>query len=518
MEFPFRVDCPLAGGEGSSYPQAWGQAEEAFRVVLRVRKTDLFVLNMRTRMPFRYGIATLVALPHLFVKIELELDAGGGPIHRLVGLSADHLPPKWFTKQPHTKYADDIAEMIDVIRSACGIAQKLGPMPTVFQLWRELYAQQGRWGVKKRYPPLLWGFGVSLLERAVIDAFCRGMDHSFATALRENTLGIELGQIHPELAGGRPSDLLPAAPLTSIIVRHTIGIGDPLTDSEIPLRERLHDGLPQSLETAIRTYGLTHFKIKLSGQSDKDLHRLRDLARFFALRGEPAAFTLDANESYQALEPFQQLWRQIVLDPPLQKLFSRLLFIEQPLHRSVALSDETFGRLLAWPDRPRMIIDESDDRIESICEALAGGYVGASHKNCKGVIKGIATACLIQHRNRNGADGRWIISAEDLSNVGPVALPQDLAVVASLGIPHAERNGHHYFRGLSAIPRGIQHELLDAHRDLYRDHDDGFATVNINHGVCNISSVISHGFGLRSEFDPAVFIPLDQWDPASLNG
>ena len=31
-------------------------------MLLRVRRTDLFVLNMRTRMPFRYGITTLVAV------------------------------------------------------------------------------------------------------------------------------------------------------------------------------------------------------------------------------------------------------------------------------------------------------------------------------------------------------------------------------------------------------------------------------------------------------------------------
>ena len=41
---------------------------------LRVVGTDLHVLNMRTRMPFRYGITTLTAVPHLFVRVELEID------------------------------------------------------------------------------------------------------------------------------------------------------------------------------------------------------------------------------------------------------------------------------------------------------------------------------------------------------------------------------------------------------------------------------------------------------------
>ena len=35
---------------------------------ISVEKIDLNVLNMHTRFPFKYGIASLVALPHLFVR------------------------------------------------------------------------------------------------------------------------------------------------------------------------------------------------------------------------------------------------------------------------------------------------------------------------------------------------------------------------------------------------------------------------------------------------------------------
>ena len=35
---------------------------------IRVVSTDLHVLNMRTRMPFKSGIATMTALPHLFLR------------------------------------------------------------------------------------------------------------------------------------------------------------------------------------------------------------------------------------------------------------------------------------------------------------------------------------------------------------------------------------------------------------------------------------------------------------------
>jgi hypothetical protein len=60
-----------------------------------------------------------------------------------------------------------------------------------------------------------------------------------------------------------------------------------------------------------------------------------------------------------------------------------------------------------------------------------------------------------------------ILSGEDPTNIGPVALMQDLAVMATLGIEHVERNGHHYFAGLSAFPGDIQQAVISAHPNLY---------------------------------------------------
>ena len=83
---------------------------------------------------------------------------------------------------------------------------------------------------------LLAHLGTSLVERALIDAFCREHQTSFASALRTNQLGIDLGSIHPELEGTSPSDWLPAEPATSIVARHTIGLGDPLFAEDIQIK------------------------------------------------------------------------------------------------------------------------------------------------------------------------------------------------------------------------------------------------------------------------------------------
>ena len=72
--------------------------------------------------------------------------------------------------------------------------------------------------------------------------------------------------------------------------------------------------------------------------------------------------------------------------------------------------------LIDWEDRPPMIIDESDGHLSSCFEALDAGYIGTSHKNCKGVFKGVANACLIEHRNRQGSNPKLVLSGEDLGN------------------------------------------------------------------------------------------------------
>ena len=90
-------------------------------------------------------------------------------------------------------------------------------------------------------------------------------------------------------------------------------------------------------------------------------------------------------------------------------------------------------------------------------------------------------------------------------------------MLATLGIPHAERNGHQYFAGLSQFPPAIQHAAQTAHADLYEPHPDGFPMPRIRAGRMEIGSVIDAPFGLAFEPDLSAFIPLDAWSPASLD-
>jgi hypothetical protein len=468
---------------------------------------------MKTRMPFRYGIASLESVPHLFLRVAAEIDGTTA-----VGVAAEGLPPKWFTKDPDTSFAEDLDGMLAVIQQAVRLALEAPTAASPFNLWYEVFQRQASWAAKTTYPPLLWGFGVSMVERALIDAFCRATDKPFAHALRDNSLGVRLEFIHRELKGQEPGALLPKRANRTMTIRHTVGLADPLTDSDIPADELLTDGLPQSLEASVQFYGLTHLKIKLSGETGADIDRLQRIARIMETHAPSGyAHTLDGNEFYTEVGPFQEFWRKIQSEPSLRSFLDRTLFVEQPLHRDVALGEGVKAELQAWDKRPPLIIDESDGEINSLANALACGYAGGSHKNCKGVFRGIANACLLAHFQQQDPTQAYVLSSEDLCSVGPVAMIQDLTVAANLGITHAERNGHHYFAGLSMYPASVQAQVLENHSTFYRRHENGYPALNVRAGQVDVSSIVDAPFGYGFDLDTTQFTPLENWDVASLD-
>lgn len=479
--------------------------------MIAIKDIQLWIVELQARMPFRYGIVTMTELPHLVV--QLTLSHGGKTTQ---GLAADHLPPKWFTKNPDTSFAADLVDMRAVIDHAAEVGLHLPPQETVFDFWQALYKAQQDWGEAQGHPALLWNFGVSLIERAAIDAFCRAEQSTFAAAVHNGRLGFNPGAVHAELAGTSAADWLPPTPVSQFVARHTVGLTDPLTEDDIPPAERVSDGLPQSLAACIDTYQLTHFKIKLGSNIEQDRARLAAIANLLAARNiTDYAFTLDSNEQFYAVADFQTLWSQLQQTPGLASFLEHLIFVEQPFHRDVALSPATATALLNWVDRPPLIIDESDGALNSLPVALKSGYSGTSHKNCKGVFKGLANACLLRYHQQQAPDQVFVLSGEDLSNIGPLALLQDLAVLTTLGVSHAERNGHHYFRGLASWPPALQNAILTHHNDLYRRHPDGYPTLRVQQGTLNLGSVVGAPFGYSFDWPPALFnhfTPWGNWD------
>src|SRR6266516_4577867 len=217
------------------------------------------------------------------------------------------------------------------IQLAPEIEKRIAPV-SFFDFWRELYRQQSDWADARHIAPLLANLGVSLVERAVLDGLCRLAREPLHRMFATNRLGLRLGEIYSELGGAQPRDLLPAAPLPSCFVRHTVGLGDALSPADIPSDERVDDGLPQDLETSIRAYGLRYFKVKLNGAVDKDFPRLRELARLLERETAGEYFvTLDGNENFKDFGAFREFWQQALAESALRELWCHIIVVEQPV-------------------------------------------------------------------------------------------------------------------------------------------------------------------------------------------
>lgn len=472
------------------------------------------VLTGRLRVPFHFGDVAVTRSVHVLLELVVEIDGG-----RETGVAMGGLHPGWFFKDPDMTFAAGIEAMCDAFAAAWGASTAI-EADSPFAFRRALYGTQRSWAADRDLPALAWNYGVSLVECAVIDAACRYHDATFARAVREGLLGIDPGAIYDELAGLDPADALPDESAREMALRHTVGLTDPLTDTDLDdlsADERPDDGLPITLREQIETYGVDRFKIKLSSDLERDQTRLRRIAGVLDRSDlDSYAFSLDANEGYRSIEAFRRDWRQLVDDPDLRDFLDSLLYVEQPLARDAALGPDTARVLRDWDAVP-IIIDESDDRPDSLGRALDRGYAGTSHKNCKGTFKGVVNRCLIEHRRTTDPDGTYILSAEDLTTLGPIELTQDLAVAATLGMDHVERNGHHYYRGLDAFPDSLVDATLTAHGDLYRRHERGFATLAIDDGTLALDSVVDAPFGRGIDVDSDPFTPLSEWDVEDLD-
>lgn len=479
---------------------------------LSLKDVRFCMRNVRTRMPFRYGVATLTSVPILHVLIEAEL-ADGTPAP---GVAADILPPKWFDKDPDKDYEDNVNDLLFAAHAAAAAYSDASQSPvSVFDAWSAGYAETLSAGDGRGLNHLTASHGSTLLERALIDAVGRARGRTYHEMLRadDNPLGIDLGAVLPALAGVATAAAVAPTPRDSIAIRHTVGLADPLRDADIDGADKLDDGLPQSLEAYLREQGLRWLKIKVNGDLPADLDRLRAIAAVVAdVAAQEVEVSLDGNEQYGELDSFVELLDRIESEVP--SLYRTIRYIEQPLERSVALDDEQAAGIAAVGARIPMLVDESDGDLDSFTQAVALGYRGVSTKNCKGLIKALANSALARKLSAEGK-GAFFLTGEDLMNLPIVPVQQDLTHVAALGIDHAERNGHHYVRGIDHLSERERKRLLQEHPDMYQPAA-GSGRLQVTDGHITVSSLQRPGLGVGGNVDESAMTPLSDWTFDSL--
>jgi L-alanine-DL-glutamate epimerase-like enolase superfamily enzyme len=473
---------------------------------LRIVETRLGIRTAHSRMPFRYGLVTVHAAPIATLEVTIETERG----ERSRGYAADFLAYRWFDKRVHKSLVENVADLVCAIRLAVAACQACSAYCSAFDIWWNCLCEVTRQRTVHDLNELTVSFGASMPERAVIDGLGRLLGLPVADLIASGALGIDLGRLDHEFEKVDLRYCLPKNPLGTLWIRHTVGLVDPLSAKDRRDGTGPSDGLPVTLEDYLRSDGIKFLKIKVAGRLEEDLRRLTSIAEILSYGGFRCAVTLDGNEQYYDLGAFAELVGRLRATRELQALYRAILFIEQPLERSVALDPQNAPLLERISRHKPLIIDEADGTLASFRTAISLGYSGVSHKNCKGIYKSFLNLARAQRRNESLGSQRYFLSAEDLTNLPVVPLQADLALVALLGISHVERNGHHYFFGLDHLTPEEQIAALDKHSDLYARFGDA-AVLRIRDGRVAIDSIQVPGMGFAALPAMDAMVSPEQW-------
>jgi hypothetical protein len=449
------------------------------RPTLRVIAAERYERPVRFRMPFRFGAVTVTQAPQCFLRVRIKLADG----REAEGVAAELLVPKWFDKSPHLSHEDNFEQL----RQSLSIARELMltcDADTAFGLSAAVEAEQHRACEAAGLNGLIASYGLALHERAIIDALGRLLEESVFALVCRNALGLTAATA-PDLAAFNLDRFLGALqPADVIHVRHTVGLADTLTDAELRSDSRLDDGLPETLEQAIATYGHRFFKLKLSGHVDADVERLIAITQVLNENAPGFRATLDGNEQFAGADAVIDLWNRIKREPRLETLRAGLLFIEQPIARAQALSKP----VTALAQEVALEIDESDADMDAFIRARELGYTGISSKSCKGFYRSLLNRARVEVWNSEAGAPRYFMSGEDLTTQGGAAVQQDLALASLIGIEHIERNGHHYVDGMPGASEAEQEDFLRAHPQLYK-RSGGTLRLDIRQGMLQLGSL-----------------------------
>ena len=475
---------------------------------LKLLAADFFERPVTLRLPFRFGVVTLREAPQLFVRARIKLADG----REGDGVAAEMLAPKWFDKSPALSNEDNF----DQLRRSLALARDsliAAGTSTPFGLSAAVDGPHHEACARVDLNGLVASFGLALIDRAIIDALGRLEGASAFALVKANRLGLDAATA-TDLAGFDFGALLASlAPAASIQARHTVGLVDALTRADTA-GQRIDDGLPESLEEVAATYGHRFYKLKVGGNIEADIDRLRGIAAVID-RGAPYQATLDGNEQYRSIDEVIALWRRIGAEPRLARLKSSIIFIEQPIGRDRALS----ASVQALSDQVPIEIDESDADVTVFPQARALGYRGISSKSCKGFYRALINRARIAQWNAE-QPGRYFMSAEDLTTQAGVGLQQDLALATLIGAVHVERNGHHYVDGMTCAPKAEEEAFLARHPDIYHRAANGRLRVTIRDGAIAMASLATPGLGVgpMPDFASMKKSPLPNPTPASGGG
>lgn len=279
----------------------------------------------------------------------------------------------------------------------------------------------------------------SAFDAAIHDAFGKLHNRSCYQTYGRDLINRDLSHyLNQDFRGEYLDQYILPKPKPLIAMFHSVGGADAVLPSE--LKERIHDGLPETLAEWIRFNGLTHIKIKLQGEDLQwDIERTINIDRI-ASETSPRTdwkYCVDFNERCPNVDYVLEYLRKVKEHTP--QGFNRILYLEQPTARDLkALTKD--GRQNAMHAAAKLrpvVIDESLVDLETLLVAREMGYTGVALKACKGQSQAMLMAAASQKY-------KMFLTVQDLTCPG-AALIQSIGIAAHVpGVAGVEANARQY--------------------------------------------------------------------------
>jgi len=278
----------------------------------------------------------------------------------------------------------------------------------------------------------------SAFDAAVHDAYGklhgRNCYHTYGPDFMNRDLSYYLG---PEYKGEYPEKYILKEPKPRMPMYHLVSAIDPLVESDI--KQRVNDGLPETLPEWINYNGLTHFKIKLDGDDLKwDSERVLGVDRVVTETEQKRGvadwvYSLDFNERCPNVQYLVDFLLRVKDKSP--GGFERIQYVEQPTARD--LDTHRQNVVFEAAKLKPVVIDESLTDLHALKLSREMGYTGAALKACKGQSN---MMILAPYMERN----KMFLCVQDLTCPG-ASLIQSASLAAHVpGVKAIEANARQY--------------------------------------------------------------------------
>lgn len=372
------------------------------------RSTDIRIKDIRLsyedflyRTPIKFG-GTVVDRVTL-VNVDCEIESQGGK--RAKGFGSMPLGNVWSFPSRVLTYDQTLAAMKALavkVHRITAASKNLGHPVDINVALEPQYLQAAdevtrELKLTQPVPKLCTLTAASPFDAAVHDAYGKLNGVSAYKTYGPDFMSHDLARyLTPEFKGEYLEKYVLTEPKPRMPLYHLVGAVDPITASDI--KQRINDGLPETLPEWIVYSGLTHIKIKLNGEDLKwDTERVLavDRAATETQKKRGVAnwnYSLDFNERCPNVQYLLEMLRQIREKTP--GGFDRIQYVEQPTGRDLKANRQNVMHEAAKL-RP-VVIDESLTELEALHMAREMGYSGAALKACKGQAQALLMGAAAQ--------------------------------------------------------------------------------------------------------------------------